>query len=74
MITLSDEELLEKATLLLRDYPVSGASIEFLEGVLLNGFADEASFEDEEDGDDDVIEARRQRRRIRELCILHQLL
>ena len=70
---MSDEELIEKAKLLLGPISVtriSGPSIEFLENILIDGFADEVEYPDEWERSS----ANRQRARIRELCILHQIL
>lgn len=63
MITQSDEELLDKAKILLSGAKLSGAAIEVLEDIL-------------EDGLEDHITklGRLQREKIAELSILHQIL
>jgi hypothetical protein len=72
--TMDDEELLNKARSLLWAAKLSGASIEFLEAVIEDGFAD-AGLEPWGSWDEDLAEqGRSERSRIRELCLLHHIL
>lgn len=68
---MDDDELLEKAQLLLGKCPLSGASIEKLESILADGFADDGFYGWE--NREAETTGREQRRAIRELCILHQI-